>query len=458
MSGMLIRGGLVVLTDRMVEADVLVEGEQIKAIGVGLPAGGAEVVEAQGLLVLPGVIDAHTHIQLDTGTYRTADDWFVGSRAAAFGGVTTVVDFATQFPGQGFEDALAQRREEAANSVVDYAFHMMVTDLPSGEEDALGQLPDLGIQSIKLYTTYRPLYYADDATLLRLLEAAARYGLTSLVHCENDALVTAQTALLVQEDHAGWCYHAASRPALAEEEATARVLLLADRAGALVVIAHNSLAATVERVHAARLNGQRVFCETAPQYLLLGNDVYQGTEPWRYILQPPLRGSEEQERLWRQVSSGRVDMLITDHCDYSREQKLAFDDFTRTPGGLPGIETLLPLMATYGVAEGRLDWLRLMRMLAVNPAQIYGLWPRKGALAPGADADLVLFDPDWQGYVDETTLHMAAGYSPFDGMQVQGRVVSTVRRGEFLVREGEFVGRKGGGRFLPRGTEDRTGP
>ena len=457
MREILIRGGQVVLADQVVEADVLIAGERIKALGLGLPDDGAQVVEAQGLLVLPGVIDAHTHIQLDTGGYQTDDDWFVGSRAAAFGGVTTVVDFATQFPGQRFEEALARRLEEAASSVIDYAFHMMVTDLPPGEEDALGQLPELGIQSIKLYTTYRPLYYADDAALVRLLEAAARYGLISLVHCENDALVTAQTELLTQEGHLGWRYHGASRPALAEEEAAARVLLLAERAGASVVIAHSSLAATVERVHAARLRGQRAFCETAPQYLLLSHELYQGTEPWRYILQPPLRAPEEQEGLWAQVAMGRVDMLITDHCDYSQAQKRAFDDLTRTPGGLPGIETLLPLMATYGVGEGRLDWLRLVRLLSVNPARIYGLWPHKGVLAPGADADLVLFDPDWQGYVDEGALHMVAGYSPFDGMRLQGRVVSTMRRGAFLVREGEFVGQKGSGRFLPRHAEGWTG-
>ena len=446
----LIRGGTLVTSETMLEADVLIRGETIQAIGHDLPApDDAEVVDATGLLVLPGIIDAHAHIQLDTGIYQTPDDWFIESRAAAMGGVTTVVDFATQYPGQRLDAALDARLAEAAPSVIDYAFHMMITDLPPGREDELGELPDLGIQSIKLYTTYRPNYYADDATLLRLLEAAYRYGLTTLVHCENDALVTAQTQALIEAGNTSWRYHGMARPALAEIEAAARVLLLAESVAAPVVIAHNSVGATSALVAEARARGQAAFCETTPQYLLLDNTRYESAEPWRYILQPPLRAPEEKEELWDMVCAGDIDMLITDHCDYTRAQKLAADDFTKTPGGLPGMETLLPLIATYGVSDGRLDWPDVARMLAANPARIYNL-PGKGQIAPGADADLVLYDPVPSRTITAGDLHTIAGYTPFEGMRVQGRVVATLRRGSFLVRDGKFAGERGGGKYLFR--------
>ncbi|HOU12287.1 MAG TPA: dihydropyrimidinase [Anaerolineae bacterium] len=447
---MLIRGGTVVTPETLLDADVLIRGEQIQAIGHDLPApDGVEVVDATNLLVLPGVIDAHVHIQLNTGIYASPSNWQVESRAAAFGGVTTVVDFAAQIPGNSFVEALDARLAEAAPSHIDYAFHMTVTDVPPGQEDMLGDLTDLGILSIKLFTTYRPNYYVDDATLLRLLEAAGRYGLTTLVHCENDALVTAQTQALIEAGDTGWRYHGAARPALAEQEAAARVLLLAEAAQAPVVIVHNSIGATSALVAAARARGQVAFCETCPQYLVLDNTLYDGAEPWRYILQPPLRDPAEREKLWTLVADGTVDMLVTDHCDYTRAQKTALDDFTKTPGGLPGLETLLPLMATYGVGDGRIDWSDLARLLAAGPARLYNLWPRKGALLPGSDADIVLYDPTPTDTLSAERLHSAAGYTPYEGLRVQGRVVATLRRGEFLVRDGDFVG-SGAGIYLRR--------
>ena len=447
----LIRGGTVVTPEMLLDADVLVRGEQIQAIGHDLLVPeGAEVVDATNLLVLPGIIDAHVHIQLDTGIYASPSNWQVESRAAAFGGVTTVVDFATQFHGQSFAEALDARLAEAAPSCIDYAFHMMVTDVPPGQEEMLGDLVDLGIQSLKLYTTYRPNYYMDDAAILRLLEAAGRYGLTTLVHCENDALVTAQTQALVDAGDTGWRYHGAARPALAEQEAAARVLLLAEAVHAPVVIVHNSIGATTALVAEARERGQVAFCETCPQYLLLDNTLYEGSEPWRYILQPPLRDPRDREKLWALVDQGVVDMIVTDHCDYTLAQKMALDDFTKTPGGLPGLETLLPLVATYGVADNRIEWTDLARLLAAGPAQLYNLWPRKGALLPGSDADIVLYDPTPTGTLTAERLHSAAGYTPYEGMRVQGRVVSTLRRGMFLVRDGEFVGADTTGMYLRR--------
>ncbi len=450
----LIQGGRLVTPDGVLEGDLLIQGERIKAVGQNLPlAPDTVVIEAQGLLVLPGIIDSHTHIALDTGIYRTPDDWFTGTRAAACGGVTTVVDFATQFPDQSLRQAVEARREEARDAVIDYAFHVMVTDLPPGREGELADLLELGTPSIKLYTTYRPNYYADDATILRLMETAARLGILPLVHCENDALVTAQTQALVSAGKTSWRYHGQSRPALAEVEAVRRVLFLAKAAHSPVHIVHCSVAESVAAVMQARAEGQAVTCETCPQYLLLDSSRYEGPEPWRYILQPPLRAPEEPERLWSWVANGIVDFIATDHCDYTRAQKTAVDDFTRTPGGLPGMETLLPLMYTYGVAAGRLTLPQLAALLSANLARVWGLWPRKGALLPGSDADVVLYDPRPEGTVRAADLHHVAGYTPYEGMRVQGRVSMVFSRGQMIYREGEFVGRRGRGKFIPRGPQ-----
>ncbi len=452
---LLIKNGTLVTPEGTFEADLLAQGERIKAIGHGLPvAHDTRVIDAAGCYVLPGIVDAHTHIALDTGIYRTPDDWFIGTRAAACGGVTTVVDFATQFPGQILREAVEARLEEAREAVIDYALHVMVTDLAPGREGELADLVELGTTSVKLYTTYRPNYYAGDATILRLMAACADLGLLPLVHCENDALVTAQTEALVAAGKTGWRYHGRSRPALAEQEAVQRILFLAEAAGSPVHIVHCSTARSVALVAEARDNGQIVSCETCPQYLLLDNTVYAGPEPWRYILQPPLRDPGEPDRLWALLEGGAVDLIATDHCDYALAQKTAADDFTQTPGGLPGVETLLPLMYTYGIAEGRLTLPELVGLLSANPARVWGLWPRKGALLPGSDADVVVYDPEPEGAVSAGALHYLAGYTPYEGLRVQGRVKVTISRGQIIYREGRFVGQKGRGEFVARGRVD----
>ncbi len=448
---LLVRGGTLVMPEGLLEADLLIQGERIRAVGRGLPvAHDTRVIEAEGCYVLPGAVDAHTHIALDTGIYRTPDDWFIGTRAAACGGVTTVVDFATQFPGQGLREAVEARKREARDAVIDYGFHVMVTELPPGREGELADLVELGTPSIKLYTTYRPNYYADDATIFRLMEACASLGILPLIHCENDDMVTAQTGALMAAGETGWRFHGRSRPALAEQEAVQRVLFLAEAAGCPVHICHCSTARSVALVAGTREEGQRATCETCPQYLLLDNTAYEGEEPWRYILQPPLRDPQEPDRLWALVEDGAVDLLVTDHCDYTRDQKVAADDFTRTPGGLPGLETLLPLTYTCGVAEGRLTLPQMVALLSANPARLWGLWPRKGSLLPGADADVVIYDPEPEGVIRAADLHHLAGYSPYEGMRVRGRVRTTISRGQLIYHEGQFNGRKGLGQFVAR--------
>ncbi len=452
----LISGGQVVTGGALITADVLVEGQQVAGIfSPGTILNADRVISAVDCYVLPGVVDAHTHIKLDTGIYQTADDWMTGTRAAALGGVTTVIDFANQIPGRPYSEALAARQAEAADATIDYALHMVLLqpDADDGKlRTSLTELMALGLPSIKLFTTYRPNYYVDDATILRVFRAMPE-GMIAMVHCENDSMVTAATQELVAQGKTDWRYHAVARPAEAEAEAVNRVLYLASLARARVYIVHNSTAMATSLVNQMRSRGNghwdKLFCETCPQYVLLHDAVYAGEHPEYYILQPPLRQYHHMDSLAYFVKSGMIDVLSTDSCDYTLEQKQATRDFTRTPGGVPGVETLLPLMMTHFADHVGVP--RLMAMLAENPARLFGLYPRKGAILPGSDADLVIYDPRPQGVIRHQNLHYLAGYNPFEGMTVQGKVRTVISRGEVIVQDGIFMASAGRGLFLPGG-------
>lgn len=450
MTRTIIKGGTVVSAEKVWQADVAFEDQTIAEVADSIQPGPDDrVIDASGLLVLPGIIDAHTHIQLNTGIYQTADDWLIGTRTAAAGGVTTVIDFATQFPGETFEEAIANRKDEASVAVVDYALHCMITEFPPGREPELETLVELGVPSFKVYTTYRPNYYMDDATLLRLLKQSARIGGLVVVHAENDAIVTEETEQLVRSGRTAWRYHAMARPAIAEQEAIHRVLFLAEAADAPVYIVHCSTARSVELVREAVGRGVAAWCETCPQYLLLDDRVYEGEKPQHYILQPPIRGVGEPEKLWELVSRGAVDVISTDSCDYTIQQKEEYETFTQTPGGLPGIETLLPLMYTYGVDGGRIELTDMVRMMCETPARLFGIAPRKGFLREGSDADIVLYDPSVEKTIRHEDLHYLAGYSPYEGFRVKGEVHTTISRGEIVYQGGEITAETGRGQFIP---------
>lgn len=439
----IIRGGTLVFEDGILKADLIIEGEQLTGITARAEIRSDDrVIEAGGLLVLPGIVDAHTHIQLDTGIYKTADNWEIGTKAAAAGGVTTVIDFATQFPGQSVDEALEIRFHEAAPAIIDYALHCMITDLPHGQEEAmLSRLVERGVPSFKVYTTYRPNYYMDDATLLRLMRATARVGGLVMVHAENDSIVSDATERLVVEGKTGWQYHGQGRPVIAEHEAANRTIYLATQTGAPLYIVHCTSGDTVQAVKRARDAAYPIYCETCPQYLLLDESVYQGEHPEHYILQPPLRAKLEHSRLWPELRQhlGAIAVISTDSCDYTLAQKTEYREFTRTPGGLPGIETLLPLVYTYGVCDQERDFTlsTLVSKLCGMPARIFGLYPRKGALRVGSDADIVLYDPEPDSSIRAADLHYLAGYNPYEGMFVKGRVVMTLSRGDVVFHYGQ---------------------
>jgi dihydropyrimidinase len=533
---LLIKNGTLITPQGEIEAALRIVDERIHSIGLELDAlPGEEVIDARGCVVMPGLVDPHTHIQLDTGIYKTPDDWAVGTRTAACGGVTTVIDFATQFPGQTVRQAVANRIDEVNDLAhIDFGLHVMLTELPGSDEELeswMADLASLGTPAAKIYTTYRPNYYQSDDGLLRVFKAAARQGVVVMIHCENDDLVSSATARLVRANAIDLAYHGQARPALAEVEAVSRVLFLAGEAGCPVYIVHCSVARSVDLVAAARLSGQIAFAETCPQYLLLDENQYAGPHAAWSIMQPPLRPAGEPNRLWRLVSSGAVNSLGTDHCDYTILQKLGVDPleqpavqqamaqlsteereivilrtglrdgwhrewdeiaramgisrdtvrrletdavrrlreangalsaiqtatavdgpprlpFTKTPGGIPGLETALPLLATEGVAAGRLTWSQLVNLTSTNPARIFGLYPRKGALRPGSDADVVIFDPRPESTIKASNLHNIAGYTPYENRPVRGRVRFTISRGQIVFKGGEFLGQRGAGRFV----------
>lgn len=454
MQRMIIQGGNVILPVGMQQADLLIENEKIAGIlAYAEPQPDDTLIDATGLLVLPGIIDAHTHIQLDTGIYRTADDWEIGSKAAAAGGVTTVIDFANPIKGKSLAYALGARQEEASQAIIDYALHMVMLN-PSHDldllEDNLQELLELGITSIKLFTTYRPNYCIDDAMLWHIFRLMPP-GMVAMVHCENDSLVTDATQRLIEQDKTDWAYHAESRPEEAEIEAVNRVMNLATLpAGrSKVYIAHCSASHSVFDVKQYRDKGYEIYCETCPQYLLLDDSVYEGIQPEYFILQPPLRPEENRRNLREFVRTGMVDVLSTDNCDYSLAQKQANPDFTQTPGGLPGVETLLPLMYTLFCADLGEPVTGIASLMTANPARIFGLYPRKGVLAAGSDADVVLYDPAPEGTISHKNLHYAAGYSPYEGMPIKGEVRMTISRGEIVYRDGEFLAKASRGRFVP---------
>ncbi len=472
---LIIRNGSFVNSYLPSQGDLLIEDEKI----VGVVSTNtevwpdAEVIDATGKFVLPGLVDPHTHIQLDTGIYKTDDDWDIGTKVAAYGGVTTVIDFATQFPNMTFQEALEHRLKEAQPAHIDYSFHMIITTLPDQYDRALFQqemaaLVQQGITSVKLFTTYRPNYYIDDDALLSIFQLFPP-SMVVMVHCENDAMVSAATQRLVQQGQTALSNHAKARPPEAEYEAAARIITLANLVDNSITpyIVHCSWSKTFELLQTLRTFTDQFYIETCPQYFWLDDSLYLTENAAHYIMQPPLRPAEDVKELQFQLPS--FDVVATDHCDYHIEQKLAHQDFTKTPGGITGLETSLQLTFTlykqllqkaplsFGEFWGstpltslddRIILGRIAKQMAEMPAKIFGIFPQKGALMPNSDADVVIFDPKPTLTLKADELHHIGGYSPYNNYAVYGKIETTICRGQILVHRGKFVGDIGRGRFV----------
>lgn len=431
-----------------------IQGERIDEVAEGLePRPGEEVLDASGLLVLPGVIDPHTHFALDTGTGPTADDWASGTAAAAAGGVTSVINFATQHPGEGFEAALdAVHAQAYGRSRVDYGLHLNVTRLDPGWESELDRVVDSGVTSAKVYTTYKDaVFYVDDWTIYRLMQRSGAAGLLVQMHAENDDMLQGRRRELEAAGQTSIAFHGESRPALAESEAVNRGLFLSRVTGSPIYLVHLSNPLSADLVSEARARGIPAIAETCPHFLCLDDSVYRRPDATRFLMTPPIRPAALVAGMWERVERGEIHSLGSDHCGYSLAQRGDTSDFRQVASpGIPGTETLLPLLYSFGVATGRLQLTDLVRLTSANPARIFGLWPRKGRIEAGADADLVLFDPSRSGPLRDDELHGEAGFSPFAGLQLAGRVQATLLRGRLVYKQGRVIGEPGYGGFLER--------
>ena len=454
-----IRGGTVVTDTDVRRLDVGVRGSRIVAVGEHIgPA--TRDLDASGRFVMPGGIDAHCHIdQRSSSGLMTADDFYTGGVSAACGGTTTILPFAAQHRGQRLRDVVTDyRRRAEERAFVDYGFHLIVSD-PS-EAVLREDLPELvaqGCPSLKVYLTYEALKLTD-RQLLDVYDAASALGAIVLVHAENHEAVAWQTRRLVAAGKTEPRHHPASRPALAEGEATHRAIALAGLAGAAVFIVHVSCREALAPIVEAKSQRRRVWAETCPHYLVLAAaDMDRpGFEMAKFVCSPPLRTAADQAALWQALAAGDLDLVASDHAPYRLHDvsgKLAHGPeapFTAIPNGMPGLELRLPLLYSEGVAKGRLTLSRFVALASSNPARLYGMFPRKGAIAVGSDADLVVWDPDREAVVRQASLHDAMDYTPFEGMRLKGWPACTVSRGE-IVWDGESVhGEAGRGRFVPR--------
>jgi dihydropyrimidinase len=455
MATLLIRNGIVITATDLYEGDVFVDGEKIVAIGSSLQMNADRIIDAQRKYVLPGGIDVHTHLDMPFGGTTSADDFESGTIAAAHGGTTSIVDFAIQYKGQTLHHAWETWMKKAdGKAVIDYGFHMIITDLSDQVENEMDALVRQGVTSFKLFMAYPGVFMLDDASIFRALLRTGRNGGTICMHAENGGVIDVLVKNALAEGKTAPRYHALTRPARAEGEATHRAIALAEMADVPIYIVHLSASEALDMVTEARDRGLPAFAETCPQYLFLSYDNYEepGFEGAKYVMSPPLRPRETQERLWRGLAFNDLQAISTDHCPFCmKEQKtLGKDDFSKIPNGAPGIETRMSLVYDGGVRTGRISLNRFVELTSTSPAKIFGLFPRKGTIAPGSDADIVIFDPEKKTRLSQKTLHMKVDYNPYEGREVVGVTDTVISRGRVIIDRGKFVGRAGSGAFIKR--------
>jgi dihydropyrimidinase len=451
----LIAGGTVVTAVSTYEADVLVDGGQIVRIGRDLDVPDAERIDAAGKFVFPGALDVHTHLDTPWGDkYVTADDWRAGSIGAACGGTTTIVDFALQGKGQTLRQAIDGWHAKAeGKAVVDYGFHAMIMDLTDTvREEIPRMISDEGIPSFKVFMAYKGVVQADDETLLKTMLTAGEHGGLTMVHAENGDAVYVIQEQFAERGMLGVQYWPRSRPPELEAEAAHRAIVLAGIANAPLYIVHVSSALAVEEIAAARSAGRQVYGETCPQYLVLDEERYARPDGAKWVMAPPLRHRSNQEPLWRALANGTLQTVGTDHSAWPlggyKDQSL--DDFRFIIQGAPGIEERLSTLYTFGVDAGRLSFNRFVDVTSTAPAKLFGLYPQKGDVAIGSDADLVVWDPTVEWTLEKDKLHGNTDYCTFEGLDVKGIPAVVLSRGRVVVRDREYVGGEGGGRFLHR--------
>ncbi len=449
-----ITNGTVVTSSGISRADVGIAGGRIAAIGPDLAVAGAKVVDAAGCYVIPGGIDVHTHLDTPAFNATTADDFESGTRAAACGGTTSIVDFCQQPHGASLAEALRIWHGKAAGkAAIDYGFHIIISEMTDAVLDELASLPDQGITSFKLFMAYRGMLYVDDLALVRALDTARQAGALVMVHAENGDAAWYLQRKYVAAGKTAPKYHAETRPPRVEAEATARAIALAEVLDASVYIVHLTCRESLEEVVRGRMRGVDVLAETCTQYLYTTKDDLdrEGFEGAKYVFTPPARTREDQEALWHALSHRTLELVSSDHSswNFKGDKDLGIDDFSKIPNGAPGIEERMT-MVYQGVNDGRISLTQFVELTATRPAQIFGLFPQKGTIAIGSDADVVIWDPAAERTIRQADLHHAVDYTLFEGRKVKGAPRTVMLRGELLVEDGVYRGKPGGGQFLKR--------
>lgn len=465
MATTLIRGGTVVTAIDRMEADVLIDGRAVVALlGREHTVEPDEVVEAGGKLVIPGGIDVHTHMELPFGGTFASDTFETGTRAAAWGGTTTIVDFAVQTKGESAMDGWEAWMEKArGNCAIDYGFHMITGDINDQTLKEMELLVREGVTSFKMFMAYPGVFYSDDGQILRAMQKAAEDGATICMHAENGIAIDVLVAQALERGETDPIHHGIVRKSILEGEATHRAIKLAEVAGVQLYIVHLSAKEALDEVIAARDRGLPVFAETCPQYLFLSlENLGNGFDGAKYVCSPPLRDEDEghQERLWQGLRTNDLQVVSTDHCpfcmgDHPRfgtQKQLGRDDFSKIPNGMPGVEPRMGLLYGGGVLEGRISLNRFVEITSTAPAKMFGMYPKKGTIAVGSDADIVILDPQAKHVISVDTHHMDVDYSAYEGWEMTGKVDTVLSKGKVIVSGDQYLGAPGDGEYLPRGT------
>lgn len=456
--GILIKNGRVVTAVDDYFADIHIDGERVVTIGTGLHVEGVEVIDARGKLVIPGGVDPHTHFDMPFGGTNSADDFESGTMAAAHGGTTTVIDFAVQKKGQSTFEALETWHEKATGrAAIDYGFHMIVTDMPAERLKEMSKLADEGVTSYKLFMAYPGVLYADDGTIFRAMRQAGEDGTLVCMHAENGIVIDEIVKSALAEGKTAPRWHAHTRPTRMEGEGVHRAIAIAEVANCPVYIVHLSSADALTELKRARDRGVHAYAETCPQYLFLDESYYDkpGFEGAKYVMTPALRHVSNQQDLWNGLKFGHLSAIATDHCPFclTGQKELGLDNFSKIPNGAPGVENRLALIYNGGVRTGRISLNKFVELTSTAAAKMFGLFPKKGTIAVGSDADIVIFDPNRREVIsvhNPATHHMRVDYSTYEGFEVDGYPDIVISRGKIVVDRNQWKGAAGNGSFLKR--------